>query len=51
MRQHEYKEKQRLEMDLAMRFKTVMTEQERQLLEKNRKEWQQLCDLNSQKEV
>lgn len=50
-RQLENKEKLKLEMDLALKYKSIMTEQERQILERNRKEWQQLCDQNSKKEI
>ena len=37
-------------MDLTLRYKNVMTEQEKQSLEEARREWQQLCAVNSKKE-
>ena len=39
-----------MEMDLTMKYKGVMTEQEKQALEKARREWQELCAMTSKKE-
>jgi hypothetical protein len=43
-RQADLRDKLRVEMDLALKYKNIMTEQERQQLERNRKEWQELCE-------
>jgi hypothetical protein len=38
-------------MELLLKYKDVMTEQEKQNLEKHRKEWQELCEQNTKREI
>lgn len=40
-----------MEMELLLKYKHVMTDQEKQNLEKTRLEWQDLCESNTKKEV
>ena len=50
-RKIEDKEKLKLEMELLLKYKHVMTDLEKQNLEKTRKEWQDLCESNTKKEI